>query len=150
MLAAVAEQGRLLRRADQPSRECPRLNPPVLIKLTKLCYRLLNNAPTDTNAAYEAPIAVNLPVLPYCRVAQIHAPESNLTRRFKKIPKVGTTCRNQRCAARNPLIRFVPNLVDSQKPPQTAQVGLGDRLSAPLRRGFGMISERRAGIRVRR
>jgi hypothetical protein len=74
MFAAIVEQRRLLRNADQPLRKRPRLNPPMLIKLAKLRYRLLNHAPTDTNAAHEAPIAVSLPILPYRRVAQIHAP----------------------------------------------------------------------------
>ena len=72
--AAVVEQRRLLRSADQPPCKCPCLNPSTLIKFAELRYRLLNDAPTDTNAAYKTPIAVNLPVFPYRRVAQIHAP----------------------------------------------------------------------------
>ena len=73
MFASVGEQRRLLRGADQSSRKCPCLNPSMLIKLAKLRYRLLNDASTDTNAAHKARIAVKLPVLPYRRVAQIHA-----------------------------------------------------------------------------
>src|SRR5262249_10185199 len=90
-------------------------NPPILIKLTKLRYRLLNDAPTDTNAAHEAPIAVGLPVLPANRVAQIHvASEPHPTP--KKIPKVGTTWPNQLSAPPKPLIRLTPFVVKSPKP----------------------------------
>ncbi len=47
--------------------------------------------------------------------------ESNLTRRFKKIPKVGTTCPNQLSAPPIPLIRLTPLLAKSQKlPPNCA------------------------------
>ena len=74
MLAAVVEQRRLLGGTDQPARKRARLNASMLIKLAKLRYRLLNDAPTDAHAAHQPPIAVNLPVLPDRRVAQIHAP----------------------------------------------------------------------------
>jgi hypothetical protein len=46
----------------------------MLIELAELRHRLLNDAPANTNAAHEAPIAVTLTVLPYRRVAQVHAP----------------------------------------------------------------------------
>ena len=36
---------------------------------------LLDHAATDANAAHKPPIAVNLPVLPYRRVARIHTPK---------------------------------------------------------------------------
>ena len=71
MFASVVEQRRLLRGANQPSRKCPCLDPSMLIKLAELRYRLLNDAPTNTNAAHQPPMAVNLSVLPYRRVAQI-------------------------------------------------------------------------------
>jgi hypothetical protein len=47
------------------------------IKLAELRNGLLNHAPTNPNATHQAPIAVSLPVLPYCRVAKIHAPNQS-------------------------------------------------------------------------
>jgi hypothetical protein len=46
----------------------------MLIELAKMRHRLLDDASPDTHAAHEPPIAVKLPVLPYRRVAQVHAP----------------------------------------------------------------------------
>ena len=77
MFAAIVEQRSLLGSTDQSVRKPPRLDAAMLIKLAKLRNRLLNDAPTDTYTTHEAPIAVNLPVLPYCRVAQIHAPNQS-------------------------------------------------------------------------
>jgi len=88
MFASVVEQRRLLRGADQPPRKCPCLNPSVLIELAELRYRLLNDPPTDTNAAHQAPIAVKLPVLPYRRVAQIHAPNQIRLVVSRKYPRL--------------------------------------------------------------
>ena len=105
MFAAVVEQLRLLGSADQPARKRSRLNAPVLIELAEMRHRLLDDAPPDTHAAHQPPIAVNLPVLLANRVAQVHAP-SEPHRQRKKIPKVGTTRSNQLRAHSNPLIRF--------------------------------------------
>ena len=52
----------------------PRLNTSVLIELAKMRHRLLDDAPPDTHAAHQAPIAVDFPVLLANRVAQVHAP----------------------------------------------------------------------------
>src|SRR5208283_470536 len=60
----------------------------MLIKLAELRYRLLNDAPTDPNAAHEAPIAVHLPVLPDCRVAKIHAPNQIRLGASRKYPRL--------------------------------------------------------------
>src|SRR5712691_1117813 len=87
-VTSVVEQRRLLRGADQPPRKCPCFNPSMLIKLAELRYRLLNDAPTDTNAAHQAPIAVKLPILPYCRVAQIHAPNQIRLVVSRKYPRL--------------------------------------------------------------
>ena len=59
LLAVVLEKPGLFGCADQPPRRRPRLKPSMLIKLTKLRYRLLNDALANTNAAYKAPVAVN-------------------------------------------------------------------------------------------
>ncbi len=96
--AAVVEQLRLLGRADQTPRQRPRLDATVLIELAEMRHRLLNDATTNTNAAHQAPIAMNLAVLLANRVAQIHAP-SKPPSQLKKIPKVGTTRPNQLTAA---------------------------------------------------
>jgi hypothetical protein len=52
---------------------CASIRPPSSGSLS-LRHRLVNDAPTDTNAAHEAPIAVTLTVLPYRRVAEVQAP----------------------------------------------------------------------------
>src|SRR4029077_12579822 len=85
---------RLLRSADQPPCKCPCLNPSTLIKFAELRYRLLNDAPTDTNAAYKTPIAVNLPVFPYRRVAQIHAPNQIRLVASRKYPRLALHAQN--------------------------------------------------------
>ncbi len=83
-----SEKLRLLGRADQPPRQCPCLHPSMLIKLAKMRHRLLNDAPTNTNAAHKAPIAMNLPVLAYRRVAQIHAPNQIQLAASRKYPRL--------------------------------------------------------------
>ena len=45
-------------------RERPRFDAAVLVKLAKMRHRLLNDPPANANAAHQAPIAVNLAVLP--------------------------------------------------------------------------------------
>ena len=105
MLAAV-EQRRLLGCPDQPARKRASLNASMLIELAKLRYRLLNDAPPDAHAPHQPPVAVDLPVLPDRRVAQVHAPNRIPTRRFQEIPKVGTTSPNRLPATANPLIRL--------------------------------------------
>jgi hypothetical protein len=116
LLAVITEQLHLFGAANQPTRQRPRLQPPLPVELTEMGHRLLNDATTDTNAAHKAPIAVNLPVLFANRMAQIHAP-SEPTAPPKKIPKVVTTRSNQLRAPANRLIRFIPRLAKSQKPP---------------------------------
>jgi hypothetical protein len=116
LLAVITEQLHLFGTANQPTRQRPRLQPPLPVELTEMGHRLLNDATTDTNAAHKAPIAVNLPVLFANRMAQIHAP-SEPTAPPKKIPKVVTTRSNQLRAPANRLIRFIPRLAKSQKQP---------------------------------
>src|SRR5271165_1390342 len=78
MLAAVTEQRRLLRCADQPCRQRTRHKPALLIDLAEMRHRLLDHAPTHPDAAHQRPVAMDLAVLLACRVAQVHAPsESN-------------------------------------------------------------------------
>ena len=105
--AAVIEQRRLLRRADQPARQRPRLNPAVLVKLAKMRHRLLNDATPDANAPHQTPIAVDLPILLANRMAQVHAPSEPVSPR-KKIPKVVTTRSNRLVRTPQLLIRLQP------------------------------------------
>jgi hypothetical protein len=93
LFAAVIEQRRFFGSADQPARQGARLDPSVLVELAKLRNRLLDHQPSDTNAPHQAPIAMNFPVLPANRVAQVHAPFEPAPAP-KKIPKVGTTRAN--------------------------------------------------------
>src|ERR1700690_196991 len=79
-------------------------------------HRLLHNTTADTNAAHQAPIAVNLPVLLANRMAQVHAP-SKPPRKRKKIPKVVTTRSNRCLAPTNPLNRLRPAHAKAQKLP---------------------------------
>jgi len=72
---AVREKLRLFRRADQTARKRPCFKATALIELAKLRHRLLNDAPTDTNAAHQAPIAMDLPVLFANRIAKTTQPE---------------------------------------------------------------------------
>jgi hypothetical protein len=76
-----------LEPADQP-RKCPRLNPSMLSELAKMRHRLLDDAPPNTHAAHQPPIAVNLPVLPYRRVAQAHAPNQIRLVASRKYPRL--------------------------------------------------------------
>ena len=64
MFAAVVEQRRLLRSADQSSRKRSGLNPSMLIKFAKMRHRLLDDTPPHAHAAHQPPVAVKLPVLP--------------------------------------------------------------------------------------
>src|ERR1700756_2956217 len=114
IFAAVFEQLRLLGSAYQLARQRLCLNTTAFIEFAKLRHCLLNDAPPDTNAANQAPITVNLAILPANRVAQIHAP-SQLEPPQKKIPKVVTTGLNRPFATTNPLIRLTPVLVKSPK-----------------------------------
>jgi hypothetical protein len=65
----------------------------MCVEFAKMRHRLLNDATANTNAAHQPPIAVNLPVLPYRRVAQIHAttesdsPQSENTLSWHYTPK---------------------------------------------------------------
>ena len=107
MRAAVVEQLRLFRSADQMPRERAGFDPPVLVKLAEMRNRLLDHPPTDTNASYKAPITVDLAVLLANRVAQVHAP-SEPCPQTKKIPKVVTTRSNRLRAPANRLIALTP------------------------------------------
>jgi hypothetical protein len=100
---AVIEQPRLLRGSDQPVRQCPRFDPPMLVKLAEMRHRLLNHTPADAHAAHQAPITVDLAVLLANHVAQVHAP-SEPRPRPKKIPKVVTTRSNRLRMHANTLI----------------------------------------------
>src|SRR6476620_11876866 len=86
----------------------------MLVELANMRHRLLDDTPTDAHAADQPPIAVDLPVLPPNRVAQIHA-ASEPHVKPKKIPKVGTTSPNQPSAQPNPLIRLRPLPVETRK-----------------------------------
>src|SRR5215471_12301735 len=79
---------------------------------------LLNHPPTHANAAHQAPIAMNLPVLLANRVAQIHAPSEANTLR-KKIPKVVTTPANQFRSPPNQLIRLGRHAANLLNPPSS-------------------------------
>ena len=81
--AAVIEQRRLFRGADQPTRKRARLNPSVFIKLAKVRDRPLDHPPSNVNAAHQAPITMNLPILLANRMAQVHAPSEPITGRKK-------------------------------------------------------------------
>ena len=69
MFAALVEQRRLLGSTDQSARKSPRLNTSVLIELAKMRHRLLDDAPADTHAVHQAPIAVTFPSFLQIRVA---------------------------------------------------------------------------------
>ena len=86
MLAAV-EQRQLLGCPDQPARKRASLNASMLIELAKLRYRLLNDAPPDAHAPHQPPVAVDLPVLPDRRVAQVHAPNRIRLVASRKYPR---------------------------------------------------------------
>ena len=88
LCASVVEQRCLLRGADQPSRKRPCLNASVLIELAKMRHRLLDDASPDAHAAHQPPIAVKLPVLPYRRVAQVHAPNQIQLAASGKYPRL--------------------------------------------------------------
>src|SRR5258705_11240382 len=87
MLAAV-EQRRLLGCPDQPARKRASLNAFMLIELAKLRYRLLNDAPPDANDPHQPHVAVDLPVLPDRRVAQVHAPNPIRLVASRKYPRL--------------------------------------------------------------
>src|ERR1700720_1694739 len=76
MFAAIIEELRALRRADQMLRQCPGLDAAACIGLSEVWHPLLNDASSNSDAAPQPPIAVNLAVLSKRRVAQIHSRES--------------------------------------------------------------------------
>src|SRR5208282_20821 len=118
LFAAVIEQRRFFRRADQPARQRARLHTSVLVELAKMRDRLLDHPFSNTNAPHQTPIAMNLPVLPANRVAQVHAP-SEPTATASKRPKVVTTRSNQPRAPSKYLIRLTPPCTKSRNPPPT-------------------------------
>ena len=54
MLAAVVEQRRFFRDADQSMCKRARLNPPVLIELAEVRHRLLDHPPSNERCAPSA------------------------------------------------------------------------------------------------
>src|SRR6516225_1530697 len=72
--AAVIEQPRFLRNANQMARQRPSLDAAALIKLAEMSDRLLDDASAEAHTAHQAPIPMDLSVLLACRAAQIHAP----------------------------------------------------------------------------
>src|SRR6266702_1766449 len=79
---------RSLGSANQPMRQRPCLHATSLIKLAELRHRLLNHPTANTHATHKAPIAMNLPILAYRGVAQIHAPESIRLVASRKYPRL--------------------------------------------------------------
>jgi hypothetical protein len=102
LCASVVEQRCLLRGADQPSRKGPCLNASILIELAKVRHRLLDDASPDTHAAHEPPIAVKLPVLPYRRGAQVHAPNQIRLVASGKYPKLALHAQIRHPSSINP------------------------------------------------
>jgi hypothetical protein len=106
MLAAILKKLRSFRSANQMTRKRTRLDATARVKLAEMCNCLLDNTPAHPHAAHQPPITVDLPVLLHRRVAQIHAPKSNLTRKRPERPLVGTTRPNPIFPTANALIRF--------------------------------------------
>ena len=86
--AAIIEQLRALGSANQPTRQRLCLNATLLIEFAELRHRLLNDPTTNAHAAHNTPIAMNLPVLAYRGVAQIHALESIRLVASRKYPRL--------------------------------------------------------------
>src|SRR5262249_42601906 len=118
---------------DQSARKNSRLNASVLIELTQMRHRLLDDASPDAHAAYQAPIAMNLSVLLANRVAQVHAP-SEPRPQPKKIPKVVTTRSNHPRAPSNPLILLASPPAKPQKPPPNCASWASCASQAPVPR----------------
>ena len=76
MFAAIIEQLRALRRADQMLRQRPCFHAAAFIEFAEMRHCLLDDASPNPHAAHQPPIAVNLAVLSKRRVAQIHGGES--------------------------------------------------------------------------
>src|ERR1700686_4253728 len=133
MFAAIIEELRALRRADQMLRQCPGLDAAACIEFSEMCHRLLNDASSNSHAAHQPPIAVNLAVLSKRRVAQIHSRESKYDPPIGKIPLVGTTRPILTPTDTQVLVSIHPlRQNDPPIPPHFAQVGL--RHSTPRRR----------------
>src|SRR5216683_782031 len=88
LLAAIIEQLRALGSADQPPRQRPGPHVALRIQFAELRHRLLDHTTTNTHAAHKAPVAMNLPILAYRGVAQIHAPESIRLVASRKYPRL--------------------------------------------------------------
>src|SRR5258708_19852120 len=88
LLAAIIEQLRALGSSDQPVRQRPCLHATLLIEFAELRHRLLNDPTTNTHAAHNSPIAMNLAVFAYRGVAQIHAPKSIRLAAPRKYPSL--------------------------------------------------------------
>jgi hypothetical protein len=88
LLAAIIEQPRALGSADQPVRQRPCPHATLLIEFAELRHRLLNDPTTNTHAAHNSPIAMNLAVFAYRGVAQIHAPKSIRLAAPRKYPRL--------------------------------------------------------------
>src|SRR6266403_2043769 len=88
LLATIIEQLRAFGSSDQPVRQRPCLQAALLIEFAELRHRLLNDPTTNTHAAHNSPIAMNLAVFAYRGVAQIHAPESIRLAASRKYPRL--------------------------------------------------------------
>src|SRR5881394_2734909 len=86
MLAAILKKLRSFRSANQMTRKCPRVDATAGVKLAEMRNCLLDNTPAHPHAAHQPPITVDLPALLHRRVAQIHAPKLNLTRKRPQRP----------------------------------------------------------------
>jgi hypothetical protein len=74
MFAAIVKKLGLFGTADQMPRQRPRFDTTALVEFAEMRYRLLNDATTNTHAAHQSPVTLNLAVLANRGVAQIHAP----------------------------------------------------------------------------
>ena len=88
LLAAIIEQLSALGSANQPPRQRSGLHVALRIQFAELRHRLLDHTTPNTHAAHKAPVAMNLPILAYRRVAQIHAPESIRLVASRKYPRL--------------------------------------------------------------
>ena len=113
-LAAVIEQLRLLGSADQPARQRPRLNATLLIEFAELRHRLLNDTTTDTHAAHQAPVAMNLPVLLRIVWRRYMRHQIQLVA-SRKYPRSALHAQISPVAPTNQLIRFQPDSAKSKK-----------------------------------
>ena len=87
MTAAVIEQTPLLRRTDQGACKRLRFEASLIIEFAKMRHGLLNDAPTHSHAADQAPVAMDFAVLLASCMAQVHAAYQDRQSRKRKQPK---------------------------------------------------------------